>query len=340
MGREDYTPQDCFTFHAAVADAVVPLENEAADTRKKLMGVDSLKPWDLSVDPLGRPAPVAFNGGQDLLEKTVQVFHAIQPELAEYLLTMQSMGHLDLESRIGKAPGGYNYPLDETGVPFIFMNATSTVRDMVTMLHEGGHAIHSFRTRDLLLNYFKHCPSEVAELASMSMELLSLDHWSIFFANPDECKRAKKEHLEQILDTLPWVACIDAFQHWVYENPTHIAEERELKWIEIYQRFSTSVVDWTHLEDIKKVMWQKQLHLYEVPFYYIEYGMAQLGAVAIWKNYKENPSKTIQQYLAALSLGYTASIGEIYGTAGIKFDFSKDYIMSLMSFVKQQLSAL
>jgi oligoendopeptidase F len=172
------------------------------------------------------------------------------------------------------------------------------------------------------------------------MELLSIDYWSVFFSDPEECKRAKKEHLEQILETLPWVACVDAFQHWVYENPTHTAEERELKWVEFHHGFSSNIIDWSHLEDIRKVMWQKQLHLYEVPFYYIEYGMAQLGAVAIWKNYKANPEKTVEQYLDALSLGYTASIGEIYATAGIKFDFSKEYIMSLMSFVKEQLARL
>ena len=250
------------------------------------------------------------------------------------------MGHLDLESRKGKAPGGYNYPLDEIGVPFIFMNATSTVRDMVTMLHEGGHAVHSFVTRTLPLNTFKHTPSEVAELASMSMELLSLDHWYRFFPDPTERRRAKREHLEQILETLPWVACIDAFQHWVYENPIHNLAEREANWLRIYQQFSPDVVDWTGIEDVRAHIWQKQLHLFEVPFYYIEYGMAQLGAVAVWRNYKQNPELAIDQYLAALRLGYTASIGEIYEAAGIKFDFGADNIKSLMAFVQAELDEL
>jgi oligoendopeptidase F len=340
MGRHDYSPEDCFTFHDAVASAVVPLERQMVAERKSTMSLDALKPWDLTVDPLGRPAQIAFNSGEDLLAKTIDTFEALKPEMADYLRTMKVMGHLDLESRKGKAPGGYNYPLDEIGVPFIFMNATSTVRDMVTMLHEGGHAVHSFVTRTLPLNTFKHTPSEVAELASMSMELLSLDQWYRFFPDPTERRRAKREHLEQILETLPWVACIDAFQHWVYENPNHNLAEREANWLRIYQQFSPDVVDWTGIEDVRAHIWQKQLHLFEVPFYYIEYGMAQLGAVAVWRNYKQNPELAIDQYLAALRLGYTASIGEIYEAAGIKFDFGADNIKSLMAFVQAELDEL
>lgn len=340
MGRFDYTPEDCKAFHQAVEQSVVPLEAEALQARKQQMQVTALKPWDLAADPLGRPAQKAFDGGQDLLEKTITVFGKLGDELADYLKTMAEMGHLDLESRIGKAPGGYNYPLDEIGVPFIFMNATSTVRDMVTMLHEGGHAVHSFVTRDLALNTFKHTPSEVAELASMSMELITLDYWDTFFPDPAECKRAKHEHLTQILETLPWVACIDAYQHWVYENPDHSIADREAAWLSIYNRFSPEVVDWSGHETNKAYIWQKQLHLYEVPFYYIEYGMAQLGAVAVWRNYKQNPTQAVRQYLDALKLGYTRSISEIYQTAGIKFDFSASYINELMQFVKQEIAAL
>ena len=184
---------------------------------------------------------------------------------------MQEMGHLDLESRKGKAPGGYNYPLSETGVPFIFMNATSNLRDMVTMMHEGGHAVHSFLTRDLELTNFQHTPSEVAELASMSMELISMDHWNLFFEDEEDLKRAKREHLEQIIETLPWVATIDKFQHWVYENPEHTLEQRIAQWNQIFGAFSDNITDWDDLEEEKSHLWQKQLHLYEVPFYYIEY---------------------------------------------------------------------
>lgn len=250
------------------------------------------------------------------------------------------MGHLDLESRKGKAPGGYNYPLAEIGVPFIFMNATSTLRDLVTILHEGGHAIHSFVTRDLELANFKSTPSEVAELASMTMELISMDHWDLFFDHPENLKRAKKEHLEQIIETLPWVATIDKFQHWIYENPRHDRSDRTRQWNRIFDRFSDNITDWSGLQDQKDNLWQKQLHLYEVPFYYIEYGMAQLGAIAIWKNYKKDPKKGLQGYLNALKLGYMRSIPEIYRAAGIKFDFSREYISELMQFVQEELEAL
>jgi oligoendopeptidase F len=250
---------------------------------------------------------------------------------------MQQMQHLDLESRQGKAPGGYNYPLSETGVPFIFMNATSTLRDVVTIMHEGGHAVHSFLTHDLELSGFKHTPSEVAELASMSMELISMDFWHIFFPDIDDLRRAKKDHLSQLIETLPWVAIIDKFQHWIYENPSHTEQQRIDQWLEIYRSFSDNITDWRGLEKYREVLWQKQLHLYEVPFYYIEYGFAQLGAIALWKRYKENPEVGLAGYLAALKLGFTQPIPEIYKAAGISFNFSKEYIKSLMQFVREEM---
>ena len=250
------------------------------------------------------------------------------------------MGHLDLESRKGKAPGGYNYPLAEIGVPFIFMNATSTLRDMITILHEGGHAIHSFVTRDLELGHFKSTPSEVAELASMSMELISMEHWDVYFDRPEDLKRAKKEHLEQILETLPWVATIDKFQHWIYQHPSHSLEDRKREWNAIFDQFSDSITVWDGLEHARDYLWQKQLHLFEVPFYYIEYGMAQLGAVAVWKNFKQDPVSGLNSYLDALKLGYKRSIPEIYKAANIKFDFSQEYIRELMNFVREELASL
>ena len=179
--------------------------------------------------------------------------------MGERIAIMREMGHLDLESRKGKAPGGYNYPLSETGVPFIFMNATSNLRDMVTMMHEGGHAVHSFLTRDLELTNFQHTPSEVAELASMSMELISMDHWDLFFEDEEDLKRAKREHLEQIIQTLPWVATIDKFQHWVYEHPNHRIEERLAQWNQVYDTFSDNVTDWSGLEEEKSYLWQKAI---------------------------------------------------------------------------------
>lgn len=340
MGRFDYAPEDCFNFHKSVAKEVVPLLDPMALQRKKLLKVPTLRPWDKAVDPLGLDPLKPFADSRDLTEKTIECFHRLDPYLGECLAIMRNMGHLDLESRKGKAPGGYNYPLAEIGVPFIFMNATSTLRDLVTILHEGGHAIHSFVTRDLELTDFKTTPSEVAELASMSMELISMDHWDIYFDDPRELKRAKKEHLEQIIETLPWVAVIDKFQHWLYEHPHHSIEERINQWNEILDTFSDSQTDWSGLQDYKNYLWQKQLHLYEVPFYYIEYGMAQLGAIAIWKNYKRDKRSGLEGYLNALKLGYKRSIPKIYAAANIKFDFSEKYIRELMLFVKSELAAL
>lgn len=340
MGRFDYTPQDCFDFHESVAAEVVPIQNALVVERKKLLSVDPLKPWDKAVDPEGKDPLKAFENGKDLTDKTIECFRRIDPYLGQCLSIMNTMGHLDLESRKGKAPGGYNYPLAEIGVPFIFMNATSTLRDMVTIMHEGGHAVHNFLTRDLALNDFKSTPSEVAELASMSMELISMDAWDIFFTNEDDLKRAKREHLEDILETLPWVATIDKFQHWIYEHPNHSLEERKENWNAIVNQFSDTVTDWKGQEEAKDYLWQKQLHLYEVPFYYIEYGMAQLGAIAIWRNYKQDKQKGLRGYLNALKLGYMKSIPEVYAAANIRFDFSRSYISELMAFVKKELNEL
>ena len=340
MGRFDYTPQDCFDFHESVKKEVVPMLDDLAVMRKEQLEVDALKPWDKAVDPQNREPLTPFQGGEDLTDKTIECFRRLDPYLGQCLEIMKTMGHLDLESRKGKAPGGYNYPLSEIGVPFIFMNATSTLRDMITILHEGGHAVHSFLTRELELSDFKHTPSEVAELASMSMELISMDHWDLFFDNAEDLKRAKQEHLEQIIETLPWVATIDKFQHWIYENPDHTEEQRHEQWVSIFNAFSDDVTDWSGLEVNKKFLWQKQLHLYEVPFYYIEYGMAQLGAVAVWKNFKEDPDKGLNGYMNALKLGYTRSIPEVYEAANIRFDFSKGYIKELMQFVKEELASL
>ncbi len=337
-GRFDYTPEDCFQFHSAIESEVVPILNTLAEQRKEKLGITNLRPWDKAVDPEGRKPLKAFSDGRELTEKAIECFKRLDPYLGQCLAIMKEMGHLDLESRKGKAPGGYNYPLAEIGVPFIFMNATSTLRDMTTIMHEGGHAVHNFLTMDLPLHDFKSPPMEVAELASMSMELISMDHWDIFFTNPDDLKRAKLEHLEDLIETLPWVATIDKYQHWIYENPNHSVLQRKENWNSILDEFADKVTDWRGLEEGKDYLWQKQLHLYEVPFYYIEYGMAQLGAIAVWRNYRQNPQKGLQGYMNALKLGYMKRIPEIYNAAGIRFDFSRDYIRELMSFVKDEMS--
>ncbi len=340
LGRFDYTPQDCFDFHDAIAHEVVPLLNQFAAERKERLGVEVLRPWDKSVDPEGRDALKPFSTGAELTEKTIRVFKNLDTYLGQCLSIMKAMGHLDLESRIGKAPGGYNYPLAEIGVPFIFMNATSTLRDMVTIMHEGGHAIHNFLTRDLELNDFKSTPSEIAELASMSMELISMDHWGIFFEDPAELDRAKREHLEDIIETLPWVATIDKFQHWIYENPDHTPEARKEEWNRIFEQFTDTQTDWSGLEEARDFLWQKQLHLYEVPFYYIEYAMAQLGAIAVWRNFRRDPQAGLAGYQNALKLGYMRTIPQVYEAADIRFDFSRGYIRELMGFVRNELGQL
>jgi oligoendopeptidase F len=339
LGRFDYTPADCKDFHHAVAAQVVPLLKDFSINRRNLLGVPTLRPWDKVVDAEGRSALKAFRDGNDLAEKAIACFNRLDPYLGNCLNTMRAMGHLDLESRKGKAPGGYNYPLPEIGVPFIFMNATSTMRDMTTMMHEGGHAVHNFLTRTLPLHDFKSPGMEVAELASMSMELISMDHWDIFFNDAQDLKRAVLEQLEDILETLPWVATIDKFQHWIYENPFHTAAERIVAWNKIFDAFSDGITDYRGLEASRDFMWHKQLHLFEVPFYYIEYGIAQLGAIAVWRNYKQDPKTGLAGYKKALSLGNMYSIPETYQAAGIKFSFSTGYIRELMDFVGKAIQA-
>ena len=250
---------------------------------------------------------------------------------------MQKMGRFDLESRKGKAPGGYNCPLAETGAPFIFMNAAGQMGDLTTMVHEGGHAIHSFLSHPLELSAFKDYPMEIAEVASMAMELFSMDHWELFYPNKNDLARACEHQLERVITIFPWIATIDKFQHWVYVNPQHTTEERKNKWMEILEEFSSPVMDWSGLEEYRHFGWQRQLHLFEVPFYYIEYGIAQLGALGLWKQYKENKEKALSNYMAALSLGGTRTLPELYDAAHLKFDFSKEHIKQLMEFVSAEM---
>jgi len=340
LGRFDYDAKDCYEFHEAIEKEIVPILKEQAEKRAELLGLEELKPWDMEVSTTGKPALKPFKNGDELIDKSIAAFTAIDPKLGQMLNIMKTNNLFDVESRKGKAPGGYNYPLAETGAPFIFMNSAGSLRDLTTMVHEGGHAVHTFLTANLELNDFKHCPSEVAELASMSMELISMDVWDIYFDNPEDLLRAKKEQLMDVLKTLPWVAVIDQFQHWIYTNPSHNAADREEAFKQIYNRFGAGFANWDDLDQEFGNVWQKQLHLFEVPFYYIEYAIAQLGAIAIWKNYKEDPEKALKQYIEALSLGYTKPMNEIYETAGIKFDFSSGYINELALFVKNELAKL
>jgi len=339
MGRFDYTPEDCFDFHDAIEKEIVPIITSFEQKRKEKLGFENYKPWDTQVNVDGLDPLKPFDNGKVLIDKSILCFHRLRPYFGDCLATMQAMKHLDLESKDGKAPGGFMYPLYEIGVPFIYMNAVGSQRDVVTMVHEGGHAIHSFLSRNLEMTEFKSTPSEVAELASMSMELLSMDHWDIFYENDSQLKRAKLEQLEKALETLPWVASIDKFQHWIYTTE-HTAKERKEKWLEISAKLGNQVINWEGNENAHANLWQRQLHLYEVPFYYIEYGMAQLGAIAMWRSYKELGEKGLDNYMEALRLGYTKSISEIYETAGIKFDFSASYVKELATFIKKELSKL
>ena len=340
LGRFDYTPKDCFDFHDSVQKYVIPICDELDRNHLKNLGYIDLRPWDSEVETGGDHPLLPFNNAEELVAKTISCFNRLDPFLASCVKALDDKKRFDLESRIGKAPGGYNYPLYESGLPFIFMNSTNTLRDLVTIVHEGGHAVHSIVTKDLELVDYKNLPSEVAELASMSMELLSMKYWDEFFNDPADLKRARKQHLEKVLEALPWIAAVDKFQHWIYTNPTHTAKERSNEWYSIYKSFNGEVVNWNGLEDVAQNIWQRQLHIFEVPFYYIEYGFAQLGAIAVWRNYKLNSSKALKQYIDALSLGYTATIGDIYKMAGISFEFSGAYIRELCDFVKQQLKDL
>ena len=339
MGRFDYSPKDCFNFHDAIAQEIVPIIKSFEQKRKDKLGYASYKPWDTAVDVDGLAPLKPFEGGTELTDLTVECFKRLRPYFGECLSTMKAMKHLDLESKNGKAPGGFMYPLYEIGVPFIYMNAVGSQRDLVTMVHEGGHAVHSFLSRDLAMTEFKSTPSEVAELASMAMELLSMDHWDVFYNDAADLKRAKLEQLEKALETLPWVASIDKFQHWIYTTK-HTAQQRKEKWLDISAELGNQIIDWEGNENTHANLWQKQLHLYEVPFYYVEYGMAQLGAIAMWRSYKQLGEQGLDNYMNALKLGYTKTIGEIYETAGIKFDFSASYVKELADFIKDELEKL
>ncbi len=340
LGRFDYSVSECFEFHDAVKEHILPLQAKLINARKKRLGLDTMRPWDSDAEPVGIEPLHPFETGEELSTKSVEVFAALSPYFSGCLQTMQQMQRLDLESRKGKAPGGYNCPLAETGVPFIFMNAAGTVGDVITMMHEGGHAVHSFLSHPLHLSAFKEYPMEIAELASMSMELFSMEHWNIFFTDEKELQRAQLEEMERVISVLPWIATIDKYQHWLYTNPGHTIADREQAWLTILTEFSCGITDWSGFEEYRTNFWQKQLHLFEVPFYYIEYGIAQLGAIAMWRQYRTNKQQALDNYMAALSLGYTKTLKELYATAGIKFDFSPAYVKELGQFVNERLGEM
>ncbi len=337
LGRFDYTHEDCLQFHEAVKLHVLPLVNEIYKRKKEKLGVETLRPWDLEAEPAGTEPLHPFKTGNELLEKSIDCFNKLSPFFGECLSKMRELKHLDLESRKGKAPGGYNCPLAESGAPFIFMNAAGQMHDVTTMVHEGGHAVHSFLAHHLTLSGFKEYPMEIAEVASMSMELFSMDYWDSFFVNETDLQRAKEHQLERVITIFPWIAVIDKFQHWLYLNPNHTHEERQQNWLSILEEFKDNVIDYSGLENYRGNAWQRQLHLFEVPFYYIEYGIAQLGAIGMWMQFKKDKKAALENYCKALSLGGTKTLPELYKTAGLSFDFSPDTIKKLMDFVKSEM---
>ena len=340
MQRFDYAQEDTLKFHEAVETVVKPVYQEFLKERQEKLGISPLRPWDLAVDLNGTQPLEPFSDGKELLQKSKSVLGSLRPDLGNMLGHMEEIGFLDLESRVGKAPGGYNYPLYESGIPFIFMNAAGTQSDVITLLHESGHAIHSIVTQDISLNAFKSTPSEVAELASMSMELMALDHYDAFYPDEEERIRAQKDQLKRSITLFPWIATIDAFQQWMYDNPSHSRAERNEKFVALAKRFHGDMVDWSGYEDARSFQWQRQLHIFEVPFYYIEYAIAQLGALAVWRNFKQDAEKGLEGYLRALKMGYKRPIPEIYEAADIRFDFGAEYMKKQVDFCLEAYKSL
>ncbi|MBP7201060.1 MAG: M3 family oligoendopeptidase [Mesotoga sp.] len=333
-----YSVEDIFRFHDSVEAVVVPFVKKLNEGRRRELGVESLRPWDTQVEPSGRVLK-PFDGMEDFIGKAVAVLSRVDRQFGLNLQKMKNTELLDLENRKGKAPGGYNYPLDETGAPFIFMNATGTPGNVRTILHESGHAMHSFSTVDERIILYRHTTHEAAELASMSMELLTMDHWDEYYPDGEELKLAKKEELTGTISFLPWCMTVDAFQQWIYSNPDHTPDERDEKFAEIFARFEGGI-DWSGLERERRIRWLLQPHIFTNPFYYIEYGIAQLGALAIYRNYRLDREKAVADYKRFLSMGYSRPLDELYGAAGIKFDFSESYISELVDFVEGEIERL
>lgn len=340
LKRFDYTPADCDAFADAVEKHVVPLLRELDEERRQALGVDRLRPWDLAVDPRGRDPLRPFDPDNidALVETTRALFEKLDPALAADFASLREAGNLDLDSRKGKQPGGYQCNLEETGVPFIFMNAAGLQRDVETLLHEGGHAFHTLAAAGEPLTFLRHAPMEFCEVASMSMELLALPYLDLYFDKPENTDRARRHQLEGV-SILGWIAVIDQFQHWIYTTPGHSRDDRTARWNELLGRFHHGL-DWAGHEAARDAMWQRQLHLFHVPFYYIEYGIAQLGALQIYNNAKKDPAKALKDYRHGLSFGGTRPLPELFEAANIKFDFGDKTVEPLMRTIREDLKNL
>ena len=334
--RFDYGPKDCEAFHESAEKAIRPLVLKIQENRRKKMGLSSLRPWDMSVDPSGLAPLKPFDSSDKLLQGCEDILHSVDPELGGNFKTMRKLGLLDLESRKGKAPGGYQSTLTERRLPFIFMNSVGLDHDIRTLLHESGHAMHSFLSRSIPFAPYRNAPMEFCEVASMSMELMADPYLSKFYPDPKEAARSITKHLEDVITLLPWIATIDAFQHWIYTHPDHKREERTAYWLELRNRLGGSE-DWSGLEEVRGSLWHRQLHIFEYPFYYIEYGIAQLGALQIWKNFRKDKKEGIRLYKQGLSVGGTQTLPDIFKSAGIRFDFSLGMIEPLMEEVGKEL---
>ncbi len=337
-GRFDYTPADCERFHDSIESEAMPLLRTIQGLRRQNLGVPALNPWDLAVDPLGRPPLAPFNTTVEMEQGTQTIFDRLDPELAEGFATMRRLRLLDLDNRKGKAPGGYQSTLAEARLPFIFMNAVGLQRDVETILHEAGHAFHALATRDEPLYAYRSAPIEFCEVASMAMELIPAEHLDVFYSAA-EVRRARRVHLEGIVGVFPWIATVDAFQHWLYTHPEHSREERRHAWLQLMDRFGGDV-DWSGFESARANLWHKQLHIFLYPFYYVEYGIAQLGALQVWTNSKQDAPKALRAYKEGLALGGSRPLPELFAKAGCQFDFSRKTVKPLLEQVRAELSKL
>jgi len=344
MHRFDYTIDDCLEFHDSVESVCMPILRKINRERREAFGLGNLSPWDVNEktgggpDIHGREALRPFEDVDEMVEKLSEMFHEISTDLGGKFDKLVEMDTLDLDTRKGKAPGGYQYYLEKSRVPFIFMNAAGLQGDLETMIHEAGHAFHSLYCGHLDLIDERNYPIEFAEVASMSMELLTQPWWNKFY-DKEEADRARRTHLEGVVFLLPWIATIDSFQHWIYENPDHTREERAKVWLSIRDRFG-SEMDWTGYSDFKEVSWQQQGHLYGVPFYYIEYGIAQLGSLQLWKTQLGNSQKALDDYANAMKLGNTRTLPELFSAADLKLGFDEEHFLSLMDSVESSLAEL
>jgi oligoendopeptidase F len=325
--RFDYSPEDCKSFHAAIEQVVVPAAQRIYERRRQRLGVETLRPWDLSVDPSAATPIKPYETMEEFKARSRAIFEQVDPKFGEYFQIMMDEGLLDLESRKNKAPGGYSLGLHVAHRPFVFMNSSNTPWDVQTILHEGGHAFHEFERAHV--HFYQrgeiYLPAEFAEVASMGMELIASPYktkdWGGFYSD-SEAARAMIELLEGIITFWPYMALVDAFQHWIYEHPAEGSDAArcEEKWAELWDRFMPGI-DYSGLEDAKKTYWHRQGHIFNSPFYYVEYGLAQLGAVQVWANSLEDQKKAVADYRNALALGATVPLPQLFAAAGAKFAF-------------------